>query len=111
MNNVINAIILASGSKEGGEFNVGTGRPVTVDELARRMINIYGLHMEPLYSPVYEEKNAIDGGQEIRQSYADTRKSANLLKFSVRNNIDSDLKEMREKFCSNEYFVSLTHSL
>jgi nucleoside-diphosphate-sugar epimerase len=97
VNDVINAIILASSSKEGGQFNVGTGRPVTIDELARRMTKIYGLHMEPVYSPLEEEKNT-SGRQEIRQSYADTRKSADILKFTARKNIDSELKEMREKF-------------
>jgi UDP-glucose 4-epimerase len=98
VNDVISAILLASSSREGGEFNVGTGRPVTIDELARKMIKIYGLHMEPVYGPVDEEKNTIHGGQEIRQSFADTRKSTKLLKFTARNNIGSELKEMREKF-------------
>jgi UDP-glucose 4-epimerase len=98
VNDVINAIILASSNKEGGEFNVGTGRPVTIDELARKMIKIHELHLEPVYGPVDEVKNTIHEGQEIRKSYADTRKSANLLKFTARNNIDSELKAMREKF-------------
>lgn len=100
VNDVVSAILLASSSREGGEFNVGTGKPATIDELARRMIKIHGLHLEPVYGSVYEVKNSIHGGQEIRQSYADTRKAANLLKFVARNNVDSELMEMRKKFYS-----------
>jgi UDP-glucose 4-epimerase len=97
VNDVISAILLASASNEGGEFNVGTGNPVTINGLAKRMINIYGLHLEPIYALVNEERSTLDEMQEIRQSYADTRKATNLLNFTARNNIDSELREMRKK--------------
>ena len=95
VNDVTNAILLASNSKEGGEFNIGTGRPVNIDDLAKRMIKIRGLDLEPVYIPMDREKNTNHRSQEIRQSYADTRKSSDLLNFTARDNIDSELKEMR----------------
>ena len=98
VNDVTRAILLASDSDRGGEFNVGTGNPVTIDELAERMIEIYGLHLKPIYRPVDGEKNTTNGRQEIRLSYADTRKSASLLKFTAHNHINSELKKIREKF-------------
>jgi UDP-glucose 4-epimerase len=97
VNDVVRAILLASNSNEGGEFNVGTGSPVTINGLAKRMIKIYGLQLEPIYAPVKDERNIIDEKQEIRKSYADTRKSTNLLKFTARSNIDTELRGMRKK--------------
>jgi UDP-glucose 4-epimerase len=94
---VIEAILLASTSREVGEFNVGTGIPVTINALARKMIRIYGVDVEPEYCTEYEEKNLEHNITEIRQSYADTRKSASLLHFTARNSINSELKLIREK--------------
>jgi UDP-glucose 4-epimerase len=97
MNDVISAILLASNSNKSGEFNVGTGNPVTINGLAKKMIKIYGLHLEPIYASVNGKRNTSDDNQEIRQSYADTRKSTNVLNFTARNDIDSELREMRKK--------------
>ena len=106
VNDVISAILLASASNEGGEFNVGTGIPVTIDELARKMIKIYGLILEPIYDAV-DEGNNINERQEIRQSYANTRKSANILKFTAQDSIDSELLEMRKKSLNNNISIQI----
>jgi UDP-glucose 4-epimerase len=94
---VVDAILLTSVNKVGGEFNVGTGRPITINDLARRMIRIYGLHLDPIYNPEDAEKNTKHDPQEIRHSYADTRKSTNLLKFTARADIDQELNEVGKK--------------
>jgi UDP-glucose 4-epimerase len=94
---VIKAILLASTSREGGEFNIGTGNPITINELARRMIRIYGLNLKPEYYTKGEEENPKHNFHEIKRSYADTRKSTNLLHFTAQKNIYPELRSMREK--------------
>jgi UDP-glucose 4-epimerase len=94
---VVESILLASDSKIGGEFNIGTGIPITINDLARRMISIYGLHIDPSYSPNDLGKNTKHNTQEIRNSYADIRKSAKLLNFTAESDIALELNEIRKK--------------
>ena len=94
ISDVVDAILLTFVSKVGGEFNVGTGRPVTINDLASRMIWIYGLHIDPIHNHEGIEKNKKHNPQEIRHSYADTRKSTNLLNFTAQTDIDQELNEV-----------------
>jgi UDP-glucose 4-epimerase len=109
VDDVIDAILLASHSNKGGEFNVGTGNPVTIERLARKMIKIYGLHLEPIYNPV-DVGNDTNGNREIRDSYADIRKSATLLKFTSRCNIDPELSKIREDSLKQTTYFSSSES-
>jgi UDP-glucose 4-epimerase len=66
-------------------FNIGTGKPTSVLELANMLIDIYGLggKLQPIFS------DPIAG--DIIHSYADLRKSKDLLKFSAKEDLRSGL--------------------
>lgn len=84
---VVRAIILAAESKniidasadDSATFNIGTGKPITITELARLMIRAFGLEgkVEPIFS------DSIKG--DIMNSYADIRKAENMLGFSAKD--------------------------
>lgn len=66
-------------------FNIGTGKPTSVLELANMLIDIFGLmgKLQPIFS------DPIAG--DIIHSYADLRKSKDLLKFSAKEDLRSGL--------------------
>jgi UDP-glucose 4-epimerase len=66
-------------------FNIGTGIPTSIDELAQKMIRIFGLDVQP----IYEEGK--DGGG-IMQSYADMTKAKELLHFVPKKGIETGLR-------------------
>jgi UDP-glucose 4-epimerase len=71
-------------------FNIGTGKPITITELAHLMIRAFGLEgeIEPLYS------EAILG--DIENSYADIRKAEKILKFSAKDILRSGTLDWQE---------------
>jgi UDP-glucose 4-epimerase len=46
---VANAVTLALESGRSGAFNIATGRSITINDLARAMIEIFGLDLEPVH--------------------------------------------------------------
>jgi UDP-glucose 4-epimerase len=66
-------------------YNIGTGRRMKITELAKLMIKIFRLDLEPIFC---EPKEG-----DITSSYADIRKSKKELRFIGNENINSDLKE------------------
>ena len=71
-------------------FNIGTGIPTSIKELAHKMISISGLDL----SPVYVEGTQ-DGGV-ILQSYADIMKAKRILHFIANKNLETGLSEITE---------------
>ena len=71
-------------------FNIGTGIPTSIKELAHKMISISGLDL----SPVYVEGTQ-DGGV-ILQSYADITKAKSTLHFVANKNLETGLREITE---------------
>jgi UDP-glucose 4-epimerase len=67
--------------------NVGTGTPTTINELAEKMIRIYGLDIAPVYSP---DKNEGD----IEDSYADPKKAREFLNFKAKDKLEYGLRKM-----------------
>jgi UDP-glucose 4-epimerase len=65
-------------------FNVGTGSPVSINELAKKMIHIFGLDN---IKPIYREAKKGD----ILFSLADTRRLKYILKVEAKINIDYEL--------------------
>ncbi len=65
-------------------INIGTGRPVTVNRLARIMIELSGVETTPTYAPPRRG--------DIRHSYADISKAKRLLKWSPRIPLEEGLK-------------------
>ena len=99
VHDVVNAIILASELEVKiqpsiGVFNVGTGIPTSISDLAQQMITISGLNLEP----VYELANKV----EIMNSYADITRSKNILKFIPKSHLESDLKDLMDSVTINK---------
>lgn len=83
---VVHAIKLASDRELSGTFNIGTGIPTTIKDLARVMTFCYGRDDEPIY------KDAING--DIRFSCADISRARRLLGFVPQCELYSTLKMM-----------------
>ena len=92
VNDVVNAIFLAARETDNIKtsssyvFNIGTGIPIDVNDLAQRMIRIFGIDLEPIY---YRAKEG-----DIKYSYADTKKSKSILKFIAIEELESCLKQI-----------------
>jgi UDP-glucose 4-epimerase len=68
-------------------FNVGTGIPTSINELARKMIKISGFDLKPIH------RNRANKG-DIRNSYADTKLAESYLHFRANQKLESGLKEI-----------------
>jgi UDP-glucose 4-epimerase len=68
-------------------LNVATGIPTSINELARKMIEIYSFDVKPIYSNE-------TGLGEIRDSYADTKLAESYLHFRAEQKLESGLKEI-----------------
>ena len=69
-------------------FNIGTGTPTSIRELAQKMIDMFGLELRPIYQEGSEDKGV------IMHSYADVTKAKELLHFVPKKAIDAGLREM-----------------
>jgi UDP-glucose 4-epimerase len=93
VNDVVAAIILAAKSSDYIEdsknnysvYNIGTGKRMKIKALAKLMIKIFGLDLEPIFS---EPKEG-----DIKNSYADITKSKKELRFVPIEEINSALNE------------------
>jgi UDP-glucose 4-epimerase len=86
---VVEGIIKALEPPKGikiGKFNIGTGIPTKIGDLARIMANIMG---KPHLDAVYKE--GVNG--DIRLSCADISKTKNILKFNTRRDLITGLKQ------------------
>jgi len=86
---VINSIIVALNPPNGvtnGTFNIATGVPTSITDLAKIMTRIMG---KPALYPTY--KKAAEG--DIRISYADTTKSESVLNFVAKSDLEYGLQE------------------
>ena len=94
---VVNAFILSIRSLENSSnkepaypsaFNVGTGTPTSIDDLAQKMIEISGFDLEPIYE--YGD----EGESGILHSYADMAKARKELQFVARKDLETGLREI-----------------
>ena len=69
-------------------FNIATGMPTSVNELAQKMIEIFGLDLHPIYEEGKEGKGV------ILHSYADMTKAKEILHFVPKKAIDAGLREI-----------------
>lgn len=86
IDDVIDAILLSMSAKGSGIFNIGTGEPISLNELAAKLIKILGFSSQPIY------RKRIEG--DILHSYADTRKANNELGFIAKKDIENGLREL-----------------
>jgi UDP-glucose 4-epimerase len=77
-------------------FNIGTGIPTSVNELAKKMIGMFGLDVQPVHKDGKDRRG-------ILHSYADVNKAREVLHFTPKRGIEAGLKEMiRAMNSSNE---------
>jgi len=69
-------------------FNVGSGIPTKIKDLAELVMNIVKLNREPIY-----RKPRVG---DIKHSYADISKAENLIDFKPKVNLNEGLKELIE---------------
>ena len=96
VNDVVEAILLSIRAMEervnskwtfSPVFNIGTGIPTTLNELAQKMIGIFGIDVQPVY-----EDGKESGG--IMYSYADITKAKEFLHFVPKQGIETGLREI-----------------
>ncbi|MEO9294604.1 MAG: SDR family NAD(P)-dependent oxidoreductase [Nitrososphaera sp.] len=87
---VANAVMLAveAGDKKGlsGRFNIATGRSVTINELARTMIRIFGLDLEP------QHREALLG--DVRYAQVDISAAKKALGYAPQASLEESLASM-----------------
>jgi UDP-glucose 4-epimerase len=69
-------------------FNIGTGTPTSINQLAQKMIGLFGLELQPIYEEGKEDTGV------IRHSYADITRSKELLHFVAKKGIETGLREI-----------------
>jgi UDP-glucose 4-epimerase len=86
---VVNSIAVALNPPKRitrGTFNIATGVPTYISDLAKKMTRIMG---KPTLNPIYEKEAEGD----IRQSYADITKTSDVLNFIAKRDLENGLKE------------------
>jgi UDP-glucose 4-epimerase len=85
-----------SGNSSSPVFNIGSGAGTSIDDLARKMIKISELEVDPIYE---EGKN--DNGV-IMHSYADITRAKKTLHFEAKINLERGLREIIRAFVVRE---------
>ena len=83
----VEANILAAESNASGVFNIGRGKSITINELAKLVIKLTGNNVEPVHQEPREG--------DIRHSLADISK-ARTLGYEPRYNLEEGLEETRK---------------
>jgi len=91
LEDVIDACVLAMESTDidGGTFNVGTGKPTTIRELADIITELLG---KTRLGPVFEKPRRGD----VKDSYADISRARKSLSFKPRTELKNGLKSLIE---------------
>jgi UDP-glucose 4-epimerase len=72
-------------------FNMGSGNGKSINEIARRMISISGLELEPIYEKINHDSGV------ILHSYADMTKAKKDLHFVATKDLQTGLREIIEQ--------------
>jgi UDP-glucose 4-epimerase len=100
VDDVVDAILLSAKAMENKYnghlnfppvFNIGSGTGTSINEIARKMIVLSGLELDPIY-----EKGNQDSGV-ILHSYADMTKAKSVLQFVTRKDLEEGLREIIEQ--------------
>ena len=88
VNDVVNAILLAAETKINTAeiFNIAVGKPISINELAKIMINNFGLDIDPIY------EDARPG--DAMFAHADVSKASEILNFRTSKDLETELKNM-----------------
>ena len=105
VHDVIDAILLSirfmeysdnKASMFSSVFNIGTGIPTSISQLAQKLITIFGINLQPIHI------DSEEGESGITHSYADMTKAKEILHFVPKKRIDTGLKEMIEAMNSKK---------
>ncbi|HKQ20398.1 MAG TPA: GDP-mannose 4,6-dehydratase, partial [Nitrososphaeraceae archaeon] len=106
LDDVVDAIILSIDTmrkdyhnEELGQssvFNIGTGEPTSINEIAQKIISISGLEIEPEHVEETEETKG------IMNSYADITRAKKLINFVAKKGIDEGLRDLLQPLSSKE---------
>ena len=82
---VVEAIEKAVNVSVGSDvvLNIGTGEPITIKELAHKMIKVFGANVNPVHAPPRKG--------DVRHSYADIKKAVAILKWIPKVSLDRGL--------------------
>ena len=85
---IVNAIILSVERKDvdGEIFNIGTGKAVTIEELAKTMLLLTGKELEIVKAPIREG--------DIKRSYANIFKANKFLGYNPQFSLNEGLKNL-----------------
>ena len=90
VSDVIDAIMMSADANKNTSslnvFNIGTGIPIRIEDLALRMTRIFGLELQPIY------QKAKKG--DVMDSYADMTKPKEILKFIAHKDFNEGLREI-----------------
>ena len=86
VDDIANALIISARSNLSGVFNIGTGVPTSINELAHEMIRIFGYDMQPVY---LEPRSG-----DITYSCASITKARDVLKFVSTEGIRAGLMNL-----------------
>jgi len=88
VNDVVSAIVLAmkSTSPATQVFNIASGKSISINDLAKTMIRISGLDLEPLYE--------VERKGDIKYTVADTTKARSILGFAAKEGLEDGLKQL-----------------
>ncbi len=91
VSDVVRAMLVASESQDApfGVFNVGTGRPVSVSQVAAILARHLGRDIEPVIVGRFREG-------DIRHCYADTSKAREVLGFHASVSFEDGVKDLCE---------------
>lgn len=94
-NILVAATVQAEQTGLSSTLNVGTGLPITINELAKKMIHAFGL--DNIIEPTYREANKGD----IIFSLADTSRLKQILKTEAKANIEDELTRIATRSKKN----------
>lgn len=89
---IVQANILAGNTPQtaGETFNIGTGRPVTVQHLFETLRRIFACEVTPLYAP--------NRSGDVLHSYADSSQAVQRLGWQAQVTLEAGLRELVESY-------------
>jgi UDP-glucose 4-epimerase len=86
VDDVVDAIMLAVNKEISGTINIGTGKPITIEQISRMMIEAYGSILDPIHSDPQKG--------DIKQSLANVERSRRILGYVARGDMVSFFKNL-----------------
>jgi len=89
ISDIVNSILLALKKRlyEPVAINIGTGKPISILELARNLVQRYGTRIQPIISSDFRRG-------DVRHCYADNSRAKKLLGFEPKVSLEEGLEEL-----------------